>query len=56
MSSPLKRILSRLPSQIHPQRFAQDILGFEDYAQNNEQPADEGEEEYEPTNITVSQA
>lgn len=28
----LRKILSRLPAQIQPARFAQDILGFDDYS------------------------
>ncbi len=33
----MKRILSKLPQQIEPHRFAQDILGFEDYENSSRQ-------------------
>ena len=62
LSSPLKNILSRLPAQIHPQRFAQDILGFEDYTGNPSQYEQsdavihEGDEnDFQQTTITVTQ-
>jgi hypothetical protein len=35
LSAQMKKILSRLPAFIEPARFAQDILGFEDYASSN---------------------
>src|SRR4051794_9480390 len=50
LSSPLKKILSRLPAKIQPQGFAQEILGFEDYAATQQQqrrPPQESEEPYD---------